>query len=113
MKTLKTSVVTAGDAALDDLIQAEQVRLLYRGLIVSIFGVLLGAAVVVLVFWRVIETHLLVGWAACMVANQLWRLFLWYRFNRRLHDKEAINRWATLWAIGSGVSGVLWGAASF
>ncbi|HKE39095.1 MAG TPA: hybrid sensor histidine kinase/response regulator [Casimicrobiaceae bacterium] len=113
MKPLKTSSVATGDGALNDLIQAEQVRLLYRGLPVSICGVLLGAVVVVLVFWHVVETHLLVGWAACMVANQFWRLILWYRFNRRSLDKQAISRWATLWAIGSGVSGVLWGAASF
>ena len=113
MKPSRPQALADTDAPLDALIQAEQVRLLYRGLRVSTFGVLLGVAVVVLVFWRVVQTNLLVGWAGCMVANQVWRLVLSYRFDRRLPDKQAVSRWGTLWAIGSGISGVLWGAASF
>src|SRR5439155_6561758 len=113
MKPSRPQALADTDASLDALIQAEQVRLLYRGLRVSTFGVLLGVAVVVLVFWRVVQTNLLVGWAGCMVANQVWRLVLSYRFDRRLPDKQAVSRWGTLWAIGSGISGVLWGAASF
>ena len=105
--------MTGGDSSLDELIQAEQVRLLYGGLLVSIVGVLLGGAVVVLVFWHVVETHLLLGWAACVVANQAWRLFLRYRFSQRVRDRHELGRWATLWAIGSGISGALWGSASF
>jgi signal transduction histidine kinase len=98
---------------MDDLVQAEQVRLLYGGLLVSTFGVLAAVAVVGLVFWRVVPPHLLIGWGACMVANQIWRLYLRYRFTHRRLDKRDLGRWSMLWAIGSGISGVLWGAASF
>ena len=101
------------EASLDELIRTEQVRLLYGGLPVSTFGVLLAVGVVVLVFWNIVQMHLLLGWAACMVANQIWRIFLRYRFNRRVPDSQALGGWANLWAIGSGISGVLWGAASF
>ena len=101
------------EASLDELVQAEQVRLLYRGLLVSAFGVLLAIGVVVLVFWQVVQTYLLLGWAGCMVANQAWRLWLRFRFTRRAPHRQDLGRWATLWAIGSGISGILWGAASF
>lgn len=100
-------------STLRDLIQAEQVRLLYGGLLVSTWGVLLAVAVVVLVFWPVIQPHVLIGWAACMVVNQGWRLYLRHRFNSRVPDKRTVANWATLWALGAGISGILWGAASF
>lgn len=100
-------------ASLDELVQAEQVRLLYGGLLVSTFGVLVAVGLVVLVFWHVVQTHLLLGWAACMAANQLWRIFLRYRFKQRVPDNQTLGQWATIWAIGSGISGALWGAASF
>jgi two-component system, sensor histidine kinase len=98
---------------LRELIQAEQVRLLYGGLLVSTWGVLLAVAVVVLVFWPVIPAHVLLGWAACMVLNQGWRLYLRHRFNSRVPDKRTVANWALLWALGAGISGILWGAASF
>jgi len=47
------------------------------------------------------------------VANQLWRIYLRYRFNHRVSDRHALGQWAHVWAIGSGISGVLWGSASF
>jgi two-component system, sensor histidine kinase len=100
-------------ALLDERIQAEQVRLLYGGLLVSTGGVLLAVAVVVVVLWSVVPTHVLLVWAACMMGNQAWRLYLRHRFNHRVPDRRTVARWATLWAIGSGISGMLWGAASF
>ena len=113
MTTREQAGAPVGDTSLEYLVQAEQVRLLYGGLLLSVVGVLLGGAVVVMVFWHVVPTHLLMGWAACVAANQLWRLFLRYRFSRRTRDPESLSRWATLWAVGSGISGALWGAASF
>lgn len=108
-----TGEPASGQAALDDLIQAEQVSLLYGGLLVSTWGVLLAVGVVILVFWPVIQKQVLLGWAACMVVNQLWRLFLLHRFNHRLPEQRTTSSWATLWATGAGISGMLWGAASF
>jgi signal transduction histidine kinase/CheY-like chemotaxis protein len=102
-----------GNRALLELIQAEQVRLLYSGLLVSTGGVLLAVVVVVVALWSVVPAHVLLVWAACMVVNQVWRLYLRHRFNQRVPDRRTVAQWATLWAIGSGISGMLWGAASF
>lgn len=111
--SLQPIAAAGSDASLDELIRAEQVRLLYSGLLISTIGVLLAVGVVVLVFWHVVASHLLLGWAACMAANQLWRIFLWYRFKHRVPDRHELGWWANVWAIGSGISGVLWGSASF
>jgi signal transduction histidine kinase len=109
----RTTDSAASRAPLDDLIQAEQVSLLYGGLLVSTWGVLLSTGVVVLVFWPVIQTQVLLGWAACMAVNQLWRLSLLRRFKHRNPKQRTMASWANLWATGAGISGMLWGAASF
>jgi signal transduction histidine kinase len=103
----------ARDAELSEHIRAEQVRLLYRQLPVSTGGSMMGALLLAGVMWSVVSHKAVVGWFACMAANQLWRLVLYFRFRATTLVAADLDRWANLWALGSLISGCIWGAASF
>lgn len=94
-------------------VRAEQVQLLYRQLPVSVGGTLTAVGVVIAVFWNVAGHATLVAWGACMAANQLWRLVLYVRFRAQHGHLQHVGRWARYWAVGSGISGAIWGASSF
>ena len=102
-----------GENKLQARVRAEQVQLLYRQLPVSVGGTLTAVAVVIAVFWNVANHAALLAWGSCMVANQLWRLVLYVRFRAQHGHLQHVGRWARYWAIGSGISGVIWGASSF
>ncbi len=103
----------AREAELAELIQAEQVRLLYLQLPVSITGSMMGALLLAGVMWDVIGHRTIIGWLGCMTANQAWRLVLYVRFRARSPAPADIEKWANLWTLGSLISGLVWGAASF
>ncbi len=107
------AVHRAREAELSEHIRAEQVRLLYRQLPVSTGGSMMGALLLAGVMWSVVSHKAVVGWFACMAANQLWRLFLYFRFRATTLVAADLDKWANLWALGSLISGCIWGAASF
>jgi two-component system, sensor histidine kinase len=96
----------------DALVRMEQVRLLYRQLPVSVSGTLLAVVVLAVTHWDVLPHGLIIGWGMLMFANQSWRLGLYSRFRKEGLKMELTDRWAAYWATGSGISGVIWGAAS-
>jgi signal transduction histidine kinase len=108
-----TAVHRAREAELSEHIRAEQVRLLYRQLPVSTGGSMMGALLLAGVMWSVVSHKAVVGWFVCMGANQLWRLILYFRFRATTLVPADLDKWANLWALGSLISGCIWGAASF
>jgi len=108
------------------MVRREQVALLYQQLPTSIAGTLVGMIILAAAMWPV-STHLhILLWCAAILANQSWRAILYVRFRRLasigeahgpvqshgLHD-AAVRRWSTYWAVGSGISGSLWGVSAF
>ena len=104
------------------MVRREQVALLYQQLPTSIAGTLVGMAVLAAAMWPVsLHLHIML-WCLSILANQTWRTLLYFRFRRlyargsrqahRLHDTD-VRRWIAYWAIGSGISGLLWGASAF
>jgi signal transduction histidine kinase len=100
-------------AVLAERVRAEQVRILYQQLPYSIVGTLIAVVFLAAVMWDIAPRNAIVGWLVCMGANQLWRLVLYYRFQRLRVPAHDVERWAQYWAAGSLISGVLWGGAGF
>lgn len=101
------------ESELSELMRAEQVRLLYGQLPVSTAGSMMGALLLAGVMWDVVSHKAVMGWFLCMAANQAWRLLLYFRFRRTTLVAADLDKWANLWALGSLISGCIWGAASF
>jgi signal transduction histidine kinase len=104
------------------MVRREQVALLYQQLPTSIAGTLVGMAVLAMAMWPVSPHLHILLWCVWVLANQSWRATLYFGF-RRLHTgrtdaarglrDEDFLRWGNYWAIGSGISGVLWGASAW
>jgi two-component system, sensor histidine kinase len=109
---VSTSTEETVPASLDRLIHLEQIRMLFHHLATSVGGTMFGVFLLVLIMWPSVSHSMLLGWAAAMGANQLWRLGLYQRFRRLGISLADVDHWTYLWTIGAGLSGVLWGTAN-
>jgi len=98
------------EAELGALVRSEQAHMLYSQLFVSVTGTMAGAGLFVATLNGVVAPLLLWSWFLLMCANQGWRLFLGFRFRRHGLEGTSVERALLIWAIGSGISGVLWGS---
>ena len=100
------------DVRLEDArVHAELLRAVYAAAPAVLTANLVNGALVVLVFWSVVPTRLLIGWYALLCAAVGIRAWLWSRHRRERPPPEQADRWGRLATIGSGASGTLWGAA--
>ena len=97
---------------IEDRVELERVRMIYRQMPTSISGTMVGVALIVAVFWSVIDHQLLLFWFLAMAANQGWRLKLYLDFRRTDIPPEQMSVYARRWMIGSGMSGIIWSAAN-
>jgi signal transduction histidine kinase/CheY-like chemotaxis protein len=96
----------------DAQVRLQQVRLLYSQLPTSTGGTMVGALLLAVVMWDIAPVNWIVGWFACMAANQGWRYWLYLRWRRTGIELADIDRAANYWALGSLLSGCLWGLAT-
>ena len=98
--------------AIDAQVRLQQVRLLYSQLPTSTGSTMVGALLLAVVMWDIAPTNTIVGWFACMTANQGWRYWLYLRWRRTGIELADIDKAANYWALGSLLSGCLWGLAT-
>jgi signal transduction histidine kinase len=98
--------------ALDPLVAAEQVRMIYHQLPVSVSGTMVGVILLAAVLWPVVSHVTLLAWGLAMAANQSWRLGLYVRFRKGGIPEGEHERWGRYWMIGSGISGCIWATAA-
>ena len=106
-----TACAAALPSGRDDLIHAEQVRLLYANLPAGLLAGLLSALVLVSVQWDVIRHAVLGTWFGTLVLVSLGRYLLARRY-RRAVAAAAARRWETRFAFATLLSGFVWGAVA-
>ncbi|MCU0897937.1 MAG: ATP-binding protein [Burkholderiales bacterium] len=110
-----------GDARADaagerfgDRILGAQVRLLYDELPTAVTASFVGATLLSSVMWAQVERGVIAAWFGAMLLNQAWRIVLYRRYRRRsAYDAAETRQWGRWWAIGAGISGLIWGSAAF
>ncbi|MCC6656670.1 MAG: hybrid sensor histidine kinase/response regulator [Rhodocyclaceae bacterium] len=105
------SITVPQPADLERQVRLEKVRMMYQQMATSVTGTMVGVALLVGVLWSVQPPALLLAWAACMGANQAWRLMLFLRFRRENIALDSLEGWARRWLIGAAISGAVWAAA--
>ena len=100
------------DATLQTLIHAEQISTLYRVLPTSISGNMAGALMLSAVLIGERPASIILGWLACITLFQGWRLTLYLKSRAAGFKLDNVKRAATVWAVGAGISGALWGATA-
>ena len=94
------------------LVFNELVNMMYRQLPVSITGTMVGAVIMIAALWQHLPAHGLVVWFVLMSANQASRFLIYRLFLDGKLQNYPIRWRARWWAIGAGISGVLWGATA-
>src|SRR4249920_1205975 len=97
---------------IDAQVRLQQVRLLYSQLPTSTGGTMVAALLLSAVMWDIAPTNAIAGWFACMTANQGWRYWLYLRWRRTGIEVADIDHAGNYWALGSLLSGCLWGLAT-
>ncbi len=94
-------------------VRAAQIRLLYEQAPPALIATTINAAIVVLVFWRLIPKSLLIGWFLVSLLVVLARFAL--RRCYLLNNPTAAEspRWGRYFIAGVAINGVLWGFAGF
>ncbi|MFM8331650.1 MAG: ATP-binding protein [Candidatus Methylumidiphilus sp.] len=94
---------------------AEQVRLLYKGGLASLFTNAALAAILVSLQSEVVESAPVMAWCAAFALITLGRVLLLYAYSRRLNGAAAMARakpWLSRFRLGALLNAAIWGAAS-
>ena len=91
-------------------IRAEQIEVLYGHLSLILPVNVVTSAGLVYVFWNVVEHSILLLWAGCMYALGGWRMFIIRRYHRA-NNRATERHWSVLLVLGTGLSGLVWGAS--
>jgi len=102
----------APDRPLSDLINAEQIDMLYRQSPTSIVGNMTGALVLAGAFYSQRPTWLIASWVGCMAVLQISRLILYLRYRRNGLRQSDVSRAFVTWTAGAGVTGLLYGSTA-
>ena len=94
-----------------EIIQAEQIRLLYANAPAGFVATVLNVVLLALIQGQVIAPPRIVAWLASMLALTALRAVLVWRFQCRSPAPPAIGRWGTLFGLGTLAAGLGWGSA--
>jgi diguanylate cyclase (GGDEF)-like protein/PAS domain S-box-containing protein len=89
----------------------EQVRLLYERLWQPVLASVLGACLLVAAMWPLLPATLLIGWLVALVVVSAGRLGLAWYYHCLPASRRRQRRWLYRFAWGTGVAGIVWGAA--
>jgi len=94
-----------------EAIRAEQIRLLYANAPAGFIATVVNVVLLALTQWQVIAPPVILSWLSCMLALTVLRAVLVWHFQRCTPDSPAIDRWGTLFCLGTGLAGIGWGGA--
>jgi len=90
--------------------EIRRVEMLFDSLPSSIVVALIGVFLCFLVLFDSIALDLLKGWTAFMLSVMAVRIWIWYMFGKTDRKNENVHRWEWLFAAGTFLNGIGWGA---
>jgi signal transduction histidine kinase/CheY-like chemotaxis protein len=94
-----------------EIIRAEQIRLLYTNAPAGFVATVVNAVLLALTQWQAIAPPLILSWLALILVLTALRAVLVWRFQRRSPPPHAMDRWGTLFSLGTLGVGLGWGSA--
>ena len=98
-------------AALDQKILMEQIKLLYQPLLPLLGVNLIASFALVVALWQLISHALLLGWLAAMLTAQIYRWLIYQKY-RSVFSTATAKQLAQYFVIGGGITGALWGCCA-
>ena len=95
----------------DNRVKAEQVNLLYQHANVVLWGSLLMAVILVIIFWQQIPQQTLLTWLAIITVITLLRALLVHRYHST--PRKQAPHWGNRYAYTAAIAGIVWGIGYF
>ena len=92
-------------------VEAGQVALLYEQAPTGFAAILLNAGIITYTLWTVVAQSVLMIWLICIVGLTAARFGLVQRYRSATLSPDQTDVWRNCFLIGSGLSGLAWGAA--
>lgn len=89
----------------------EQVSLLYGSITTALLANVVAAILLVAAQWNVIDQQVLLSWLSAVIVIILARFILLIAYTKQQHNEQNIQRWAYLFDLGAGASGLMLGIA--
>ena len=99
------------DSELSKLVEAEQIRLLYSALPLSILAIGINAGILAFSQWNVIPHVTIILWVVCLSIVTLARSISLYAYNHFYINGIDNKKWLRYFSIGVFLSGLIWGSS--
>jgi len=97
------------DRKLPERIFVERLKLYYQSLKQSVLAVLVNSTILLGLLWNDIERSHLLGWYSFALIVTIYRIIVWWQFNRIEKSRYEERQWYLHMLIGSILSGLIWG----
>ena len=101
------------DQEIEDRVEAEMTRMLYRSAGFGLFSNFALAVILVAGMWTYFPSAVTLGWLAVVVAISMVRYGINLAYARRALSDESLERWRALFLAGVAAAGFAWGLACF
>ncbi|MCP4077018.1 MAG: EAL domain-containing protein [Gammaproteobacteria bacterium] len=91
----------------------ERLKLYYQSLKQSVLAVLVNSTILLGLLWNDIERSHLLGWYSFALIVTIYRIIVWWQFNRIEKSRYEERQWYLHMLIGSILSGLIWGGAGY
>jgi len=99
------------DFSESQLLQAEQVKQLYKHTPIGVTGTLVNSLILTLILWKISPHFTLTLWFAACVLVSFFRCLLYLRFRRSPQTPKESAKHELWFNIGMALSGIVWGSA--
>ena len=94
------------------IIKAEQTKLLFNAMPLSILATVINSCILVFVQWTVVAHKPLLVWLISLLLITLFRGILAYEYNKKYEHAYANENWTYGFIVGVVITSLLWGAAA-
>lgn len=94
------------------MLRAEQLRLLYEAMPLSVSAAIVNSSILVAIQWSVIDHAILIGWLITVYSVTAIRVVKTLLYRKALNSgvEVDVEFWLKLYYVGIGASGIIWGA---
>jgi len=102
------------DLAIENRVESEQLKLLFKEMPPAIFTSILIASVLIYIEWDFIAHEVATAWFVSLIVVTLIRFGMGISFQKHLRNQTNENApWDTYFSVGSVAAGIIWGSSAF
>ena len=94
------------------IIKAEQTKLLFNAMPLSIMATVINACILVFVQWNIVAHERLLIWLFSLLLVTMFRGVLAYEYKKKYEKAYANDKWTSWFIVGVVITSLIWGSAA-